>query len=140
MSVNFDAGIYGALVAHAPLTALLAEYDGAPAVFTVRPVPSDADRPYVVTEGPLGDDNVDGLTSLRREERREVFVFADNTGSDVLVRSITEQVRAALHRARLTVPGAAHVLTVVEGAAVAPTDDSLVGRVVRVRTLVKEDQ
>jgi hypothetical protein len=97
--------IYDQLTADATLTALLATYDGLPAIFTTDPAPGDATLPYIVTAGDVANIPFDTKNCLGETVTRDVRCYANAGGSAVEVEAIARRVRALLHRQPLTISG-----------------------------------
>lgn len=137
--MNISQAVYSLLAADTTLTALLATYGGAPAIFTSRPVPPDALRPYVVAAGNVSAVPFDTLDKRGREITRDVFAFANETGSAAAIEAIADALYNALDNASLALAGG-HVVRchVVAGPAEAPTDSSLVGRYVTIRIVARK--
>ncbi len=126
--------IYNTLKADSALAALLAPYNGGPAIITADPVPFDAPRPYVVTAQPMHDEALDGKnTTLGRTIHQDIRIVADATGSSQLVGSIAERVRAVLHRQPLSVAGYSNIVTDASGPVQAPSDPRIMMLVLTVR-------
>lgn len=137
--MNVTAAIYARLAADTTLISRIATYGVAPAIFTSRPVPSNATLPYVVAAADMAATPFDTLDKRGRDIRRDVFCFARNTGSAAAIEAIADALYNALDNAPLTVSGA-HVVrcNVVAGPAEAPTDDSLTGRVITIRIVARK--
>lgn len=150
--MDLTQAIYDALSGDATLVALLATYGSdsppAPAIFTSWPVPANATRPYIVSAGETGVSNFDELaptggesppTHLGLDALRDVHCYADNDGSASTIEAIARRIRKVLHRTALTVPNGSHIMTqCVSGPVLAPTDDSLVGRMLTFRIVAME--
>lgn len=121
--------LYARLVGDAQLVALLGTYRDAPCVFTGQHIPGEAPRPLVHSPGEFGagDDTKD---HAGRRVVRDVFVYADGTGSAKTIDTIAERVYSILHRQSLTVESNTNWLILASPPGVAPTDDTLQGRVV----------
>lgn len=131
---------YDRLAGDATLTALLATYEGQPAVFTIDPVPADAVLPYVVTAGEFAVAPFDTKTRNGRTVYRDIRCYAKELGSAEPIEDIAERVRALFHRYALPVVGFDPVLCDVSGPTVAPDDDETVtGRIVSVRLVLQEE-
>jgi hypothetical protein len=135
----FDVALYDTLTADVTLAALLATYEGAPAVFTTDPAPQDASLPYIVSAGAVSqapydtkDSNARGRTLLR-----DVRCYTARDGSAETVEEIAERVRALLHRQALTVADWAICVAECTGP-VAADEAEAYGRVVTVRWIVFE--
>jgi len=142
--MNITQAIYDKLAGDSILTGLLATYGSdsppAPAIFTMFPVPPDAARPYIFTEGEDAVGNFDELAGdLGLDVIRSVAAYADNTGSALPIEAIARRIRTVLHRQSLVIPNGSHVQTIcVSGPVVAPTDDTLVGRLLSFRIVAME--
>lgn len=143
--MNLASALHAKLAADATLSSLLASYPSGspatPAIFTSYPIPPDATRPFIVTTGDVSAINWDeyGSGSLGTDAQRDVACYADNTGSTADIDTIAARIVAVLHRQSLTIPGHNHVMTLrVNGPITAPTDETLVGRVVTFRIVAQE--
>lgn len=136
--MNLTAAIYDLLSGDAALAALLADYNGSPAVFTTDPAPGDAVKPYVVTAGHVVDLPFDTKTTIGREIQRDVRCYADANGSAVEVEAVAERVRELLHRQELAVGGYRWLLSSVTGP-VAADERDVYARVLTVTCKLMED-
>ncbi|MEM9043412.1 MAG: hypothetical protein AAGC81_01865 [Pseudomonadota bacterium] len=136
--MNITDAVYNRLAADAGVVALLAAYNGAPAIFTNTTVPGDAPRPYLWSPGDTAGTTFDNLDEFGRDVTRDVICIADDTGSSAPVEALKEAVYSAMHRQNLTVPGGRHVMTIFAGEGVAPTDDTLTGRFITFRIVIME--
>ena len=127
--MSLTVAIQSRLAGDALLAADLSTYRGVPAVFTQDPVPEDAELPYVVTCGEVGQSAFDTKTSRGRDAVRDVRCYANATGSVVLIERIAERVRELLHRHQL----AGAIYTTASGPTVLPTDSTVYGRLVSLR-------
>ena len=98
-------GIYDYLAGDPTLIGMLASYEGAPAIFTIDPVPGDAVLPYLVSAGDVTDTSFDTKLDRGRRIWRDVRCYATADGDSMPVEQIAERVRALLHRHILTVAG-----------------------------------
>ena len=130
--------IYDRLVDDYDLGVLLASYGGMPAVFTVDPVPGDAELPYVVTAGQAWTRAFDTKTTRGRELMRDVRCYAEADGSASLVEAIAECVRALLHRQLLRIEGFGVWLMECSGP-VAVSEPDAYGCIVSVRMMIVEE-
>jgi len=136
MSVLTPA-VYNALVADEVLVALLASYEGSPAVFTTFPAPPDASLPYIVTAGDAVVANFDTKTTRGREMWRDVKCYANAAGGAGDVEQIAQRVYDLLHRTELIIDGYEWVLSECLGPVAADERDAY-GRIVTLRTIVQE--
>lgn len=142
--MNLAKAFHDKLSADATLAGLLASYPSgspsSPAIFTAFPVPVDASRPYIVTSGDVGAASWDHLATITGEDvTRDVYIYADNTGSSATIDTIADRIKSVLHKQSLTIEGHKHVATYrVNGPITAPTDDTLIGRVITFRVIAQE--
>lgn len=132
------SAIYDRLASEVELVALLAVYNGSPAIFTVDPAPGDAALPYLVTVGTVAQSPFDTKTTRGRDVLRDVRCYAEANGSAVLVEAIAEHVRAALHRQPLSVSGFTWILSDCTGPIVADERD-VYGRIITLSLMAQED-
>ncbi len=136
--MNLTEAIYDRLALDVTLAALLATYQGDPAVFTTDPPPGDADLPYIVTAGHVADAPWDTKTTRGRDVYRDVRCYAAADGSAVTVEEIAERVRTLLHRHALAVTDFDTVIAECSGPVVADEPDAY-GRVVTIRLRMEAD-
>ena len=130
-------GFYDVMAADATLTALLATYNGSPAIFTVDPAPDDAELPYIVTAGEIVSSAFDTKTTRGRELRRDVRCYAEADDSAVTVESMAERVYTLFHRQTIAIEGFGVWVAECSGPIAADEEDAY-GRVVTVRLLLVE--
>jgi len=130
-------GIYDYLSSDPPLVGMLASYEGAPAIFTIDPVPGDAVLPYVVSAGDVTDTSFD--TKLERGRRiwRDVRCYTAADGDAMPVEQIAERVRGLLHRHILTVAGYGVLVAECSGP-IASNEHDAYGRIVTVKLIMME--
>jgi len=124
--------IYNVLVNDQQLTTMLSDYKGAPAIFTVQPIPEDVKLPYVIVSGNIADAPWDTKLELGREVVRDVRCFTAATGSYQLVEAIAERVRELFHRQKIAVTGYNNVYTTCSGPIVNMTTSEVYGLVVTI--------
>ena len=130
-------GIYDYLSTDLPLVAMLASYEGAPAIFTIDPVPGDAVLPYLVSSGDVADTSFDTKLDLGRRIWRDVRCYATADGDSIPVELIAERVRALLHRHRLVVAGYGTLVAECSGP-VTRNEQDVYGRIVSVKLIMME--
>ena len=135
--MNLSAAIYDRLAGDSTLTAMLATYEGHPALFTAQP-PGDAPLPYIVSAGHVTDMPFDTKTTRGREVLRDVRCYAAADGSAVTVEAIAERVRQLLHRGPLSIGGFEWILSSVTGPIAADETDAY-GRIITVSLKAQED-
>jgi hypothetical protein len=113
------------MINSAPIAALLSVWQDYPAVFTRKPIPTDAVTPFAVIGPDISAGNMDGLTARRPMPRRDILIYGDQPTHYRIVEQLGYLVRDLFHRNRLIVqvPGF-HVIDIVaSGPIVGPTDD-----------------
>jgi hypothetical protein len=128
-------GIYDYLSADPTLVGMLASYDGAPAIFTIDPVPGDAVLPYLVSAGDVTDTSFDTKLDLGRRIWRDVRCYAMADGDSMPVEEIAERVRALLHRHKLVVAGYGTLVAECSGPTASNEQDAY-GRIVTVKLIM----
>jgi hypothetical protein len=134
---TLTVAIYNALADDVTLTAMLASYDGRPAIFTTDPAPGDAGLPYIVTAGEIAQMPFDTKTTRGRAATRDVRCYAAASGSAMTVEAIAERVRTLLHRQALVVADFEWIMAECSGPIVADEQDAY-GRIVSVRITIEE--
>jgi len=137
MSV-FTAAVYNRLRNDANLTTMLSTYNGRPAIFTVNPVPGDAELPYIVAAGHVADAPWDTKTSRGRDILRDIRCYTEATGSMTLVESMAERVRILFHRQKIPVEGYSNIMTICTGPMTGPVDGLVYGLIVTVQFVFEE--
>jgi hypothetical protein len=128
------AAIRSAIIANAPIVALLGEYENAASVHTRRPAPQGAAYPMVIipSENAAASDE-DALRTQRPVLQRDVLVYGENPKHYREVDEAAELIFQLFHRQRfaISVPGW-HVIDIVARRPMAaPTsDEKRVGRMV----------
>jgi hypothetical protein len=133
----FTKAIYDALAADATLVAMLATYEGSPAIFTSDPAPGDTALPMVVSAGEVSQVPNDTKTSRGRSLIRDVRCYADASGSEVVIEAIAERVRAILHRQPLSIDGFTWLISDVTGPVIANEPDYM-GRILSLSLTAQE--
>lgn len=140
--MDMGTAFVDAMKADTALAGMITTFRGSAAVFGQSPVPRRARRPYIVTASNLSDvpfDTLDSADGFGRDIRRDVFIYDDHPAGLVRIEQIAERVRAIFHRQRIAPSGWRGVFTtVVSGPLPAPTDDSIIGRVLTVRAVITE--
>jgi hypothetical protein len=131
------AAIYTRLANDATLTALLAKYDGSPAIFTTDPAPGDAVLPFIVTAGEAVNSPFDTKTTRGNTVWRDVRCYGQASGSAAKIEAIADRVRDLLHRQTLSVAGYNYVLSECSGPVVADEQD-VYGRILTVKLTIEE--
>jgi hypothetical protein len=130
--------LYNKLANDATLIALLAEYNGAPAIFTTDPAPDDAVLPYIVAAGNVAAAPFDAKDCLGQTVTRDVRCYAAANGSAAAVETIAELVRALLHRQEFTIVGYNWIMSAATGP-ISADERFVYGRIVTVSVTAQED-
>jgi hypothetical protein len=132
--LNLAAPLRTALMASAPIIALIKTFEGEPAVFTRRPLPGEVEFPALAIGPDVGIVDRDGLTSRRPLVMRDVTAFGDQPRDYRDVEQLGYLIRELFHRnpGALTVPGHQVVQIIASGPYPAPVSDdaSMVARMV----------
>jgi len=136
---NTQPGSIQDVIAAVPaITALLATYNGVPAIFTAPPIPEDANLPAVVIEMPIAEGRVESKTTRGIMTTRDVNIYVDHQGSVVVLETLVDLVKKALHRKPVSWSGYAGWKLAVVRDAEAPTDDRILGRSLTVEVRAEE--
>jgi len=130
--------LYNKLANDATLIALLAKYNGAPAIFTTDPAPDDAVLPYIVAAGNVASAPFDAKDCLGQTVTRDVRCYAAANGSAAVVEEIAETVRALLHRQQLSITGYNWIMSDATGPITAD-ERFAYGRIITVSVTAQED-
>lgn len=123
-----DTGVGG-------LTSMLATYEEEPAIFTVDPVPKNADLPYIVSAGDVAASPWDTKDKQGREVWRDVRCYASANDSAMAIEAIAERVRWLFHRRPLVVAGQECIVAECSGPVSADESDAY-GRIITVRLMM----
>jgi hypothetical protein len=141
MSLDLAAPIRNALIGNGPLCALLALWNGEPAIFTRRPVPGDAAYPFILVSPDISIGDEDGLKSLRPTPRRDIGIYGLQPDDYRKVEAAGYLIRTQFHKQRFAVeiPGYRVVQISVTGPMAAPVDNANeVGRACLLRFRLKD--
>jgi hypothetical protein len=137
MSAVVSKALYERLAGDAQLAALLATYEGHPAIFTPDLAPDNADLPYISAPGEGAQSPFDTKTTRGLRVMRDIRVYASVDGSAVIIEQIAERVRVLLHRAPLTIAGYRVEVANVTGPTMNAADDAY-GRQLTLEMLMQE--
>jgi hypothetical protein len=131
---DLAAPIRDALMASADIVSRIGEWKGEPAVFTRRPLPSDAPYPCIAISPDIAVTDFDYLTSGKTRIIRDIIAYGRQPDHYRTVEEIGYLLRALCHRQKgfITAPQGYSVIDIVAAGPVpAPTDDEkTVGRLV----------
>lgn len=126
---DLSPAIYAALIGASDIADNLASYEGAPAVFTRRPVPPKAGYPMIVADGDVAVTDQDMITGALPVVVRDISIYGQNDSSAHYraVEALGRAVRDLFHRNRqsLSVPGWDVLDIICRGPLVGPTDDEV---------------
>lgn len=137
--IDLSANIRTAIVSDIDITALIANYQDSKAIFTRRPVPSDAAYPMIIISPLVSETNLDGLRCKRAILTYDISVY-DTNASSVNYRNVEVvgyKLANKFHRMdrfAMSFPsGVSLIKSTARGPFAAPTDDLVkVARVVSV--------
>jgi hypothetical protein len=138
-SLDLGPAIREAIIGAAEVSGGLAIYHGQPAVFTRRPVPAEADYPFVIINPDAAISDQDGLTSDRPIVLRDVIFYGlkaepgDERDQTRVVEAAAYAARGLFHRQKFSVrPVGFSVISITAaGPFAGPVDDdTTVARVV----------
>lgn len=141
MSLDLAPDIRTAILGDATITGLITEFNGEPAVFTRRPVPDAAAKPFILIAPDVNIGDADGLTSRRPVVTRDIFVYGAQPDDYRSVEQIGYFLQQLFHRQKSSiVSDDYHIIEItVTGPRPAPTsDEETVGRVVTLTILTRE--
>lgn len=127
---------YSLLAADTTLTDMLAQYEDLPAIFTIDPVPGNADLPYIVTPGEISQVPFDTKLSQGRNLIRDVRCYTPANGSSILVEAIAERVYFLLHRKEISISGYQWLISDCTGPIVANEQD-VYGRIISLNLIAQ---
>jgi hypothetical protein len=135
--MNLTEAFHERMANDARLAAMLAVYEGAPAVFTTDPAPGDALLNYIVSAGEVVDTPFDTKTTRGRTVWRDVRCYANASGSAAEVELMAERVRALFHRQAISITDFEWIWGECSGPIVADEQDAY-GRIVTVKLTIEE--
>jgi len=119
------------------LTQSLDIFNGRPAIFTYEPVPEPVVGPYIITNGEISDTPEDTKDTTGRRIVRDIRIYAEATGSTVVIEALAEIVRTLFHRVDLTVTGHKTIYVNVTGPIQLDEETALVyGRIISVEVFL----
>lgn len=132
MAASVADALYDLLAADPVLVGLVGRYRGGPAIFTARPIPSDATMPYVIIEGPAEDTAISTLddSEVGRRIARDILAFGLASGSTQAIHRLAERVRTVLHGASVSIDGFSRGRVLASGPIQLSADDDTYGRIV----------
>ena len=114
------------------LVALLGRYGGQAAIVSEDEVPVDIPRPFIVVDPPTVNEPNDTKNSRGRDRSLTIRCFKNSKDTEHDIDDIAERVRDLFHRVPVSAAGEQGWMASASGPVLAPTDSSLVGRLVAV--------
>lgn len=141
--LDHQAAVFARLTGDATLTALLATYASAPAVFedgSVAPEFEHGVLPIVVVGAPTHAGDSDTFDAFMRTETIALRLYHQPEGASLPLVQAAERIRTLFKNwGSVAITGGTVIQTEVAGPIPAPTDDpSLDGRIVQLSLLIKE--
>ncbi len=113
------------------LVSLLSQFDGEPAIFTMKEVPPDAARPYIWSYADIINTPFESKDLRGRDVTRDIWVVADDVGDEDLVMNIANRVQLIFHRTVMSI-GIGNMRTIASGPRVGESGDDITARIVTV--------
>jgi len=123
--------IFDVMDADTLLVSLLSQFDGEPAIFTMKEVPPDAARPYIWSYADIINTPFESKDLRGRDVTRDIWVVADDVGDEDLVMNIANRVQLIFHRTVMSI-GIGNMRTIATGARVGESGDDITARIVTV--------
>jgi hypothetical protein len=108
-----------------------------PAIFLTAPVPPAARRPWIVLAGFTVSSSWDTKDRPGSDVESDILAAADVDGTSRLIGPIASRVQSLLHKFVLDVAGFQTLIAWASAPIVAPTDETLIGRIVRTRWIFR---
>lgn len=123
--------VYDVLAADSLLASLLAPFGSVSAIFTAKTVPPDAKRPYIWTYGDVSNIEADSSDKIVvcRDVTRDIWIVADDKGSEDEIMAIANRVQEIFHRLVMTI-GSGNMKTSASGPRVGPSEGEVTARIV----------
>lgn len=123
--------IFDVMDADTLLVSLLSQFDGEPAIFTMKEVPPDAARPYIWSYADIINTPFESKDLRGRDVTRDIWVVADDVGDEDLVMNIANRVQLIFHRTVMSI-GIGNMRTIASGPRVGESGDDITARIVTV--------
>lgn len=129
MADETTQAIFDVMNADSLLVGLVSQFDGQPAIFTMKEVPPDALRPYIWSYSDITNVPFESKTNLGRDVTRDIWCVDDDKGDEDLVMEIANRVRDIFHRTVMTI-GIGNMRTVALGPRLGMSGDDVTARIV----------
>ncbi len=134
----FDTAVQSRLASDNALTTLCATFQSQPCISVVDPVPKGFIMPYVVIAPPLIAVSFDTKDRQGFDIVRDITSWRAVNASARLVNTMARRVHNDLHRYRdLAISGYDVLIAEARGPVTAPADDTVMGRIVSVRWVLR---
>jgi hypothetical protein len=111
------------------LVGLVSDFQGSPAIFTMKEVPPDAKRPYIWSYSDITNVPFESKDLRGRDVTRDIWCVVDDKGDEDLVMEIANRVRDIFHRTVMTI-GIGNMRTVALGPRLGMSGDDVTARIV----------
>ena len=129
MADETTQAVFDVMNADSLLVGLLSQFEGDPAIFTMKEVPPDALRPYIWSYGDVVSTPFESKDLRGRDVTRDIWIVADDVGDEDLVMDISNRVRDIFHRTVMTI-GLGNMRTIALGPRIGPSGDDITARIV----------
>ncbi len=129
MADETTQAIFDVMNADTLLVGLVSQFDGQPAIFTMKEVPPDALRPYIWSYGDITNTPFESKDLRGRDVTRDIWCVVDDKGDEDLVMEIANRVRDIFHRTVMNI-GLGNMRTIALGPRVGPSGDDITARIV----------
>ncbi len=129
MADETTQAIFDVMNADSLLVGLVSDFEGGPAIFTMKEVPPDAKRPYIWSYSDITNVPFESKTNLGRDVTRDIWCVDDDKGDEDLVMTIANRVRDIFHRTVMTI-GIGNMRTIALGPRVGMSGDDVTARIV----------
>jgi len=131
--IGLRGAIFQKLIANGNITSNVSEYLNYPAIFTVEPIPTDVNLPYIIVSQVSEVPN-DTKTSDGRELLVDIRIYTQRNGNLNVLESLTEEVYQEFHNEIVVVDNFQnYLLRVVD--IVNSDEEEAYGRIVSIRAL-----
>lgn len=131
--IGLRGAIFQKLIANGNITSNVSEYLNYPAIFTVEPIPTDVNLPYIIVN-PVSEVPNDTKTFDGRELLVDIRIYTQRNGNLNVLESLTEEVYQEFHNEIVVVDNFQnYLLRVVD--IVNSDEEEVYGRIVSIRAL-----
>jgi len=131
--IGLRGAIFQKLIANGNITSNVSEYLNYPAIFTVEPIPTDVNLPYIIVSQVSEVPN-DTKTSDGRELLVDIRIYTQRDGNLNTLETLTEEVYQEFHNEVVAVDNFQnYLLRVVD--IVNSDEEEVYGRIVSIRAL-----